>query len=68
MLSLCCVGGCLCGCSTAIKNQGEVGIRFGNEITFFSRAAKTADEPATSELDVPAVEELILKDRTNDGN
>lgn len=40
--------GCLLhGCSIVTKNQGEVGIRYGTEITFFSRAAQTAPEPST---------------------
>ncbi len=52
-VSLAMLGTCLlAGCATELKNQGEVGIRYGHEITFFSRAAKTSDEAATSALTV----------------
>jgi hypothetical protein len=40
----------LTGCRTEVKNQGEVGFRWGTEVTFFSRAAQTAPEPATAEI------------------
>lgn len=42
--------GCLTGCMTITTNQSEVGFRWGTEVTFFSRASKTSDEPATAEL------------------
>ena len=59
-LLLSCLLLCLGGCATVIKNQGEVGMRWGTEITFFSRAAQTADEPATAEIKVPALAEWII--------
>lgn len=48
------------GCATTLTNQGEVGARWGTEFTFFSRAAKTSDEPATAKVEVPGLTELIL--------
>lgn len=42
-------GGCMGGCSITTKNQGETGLRYGTEITFFHRAAQTAPEQAKIE-------------------
>jgi len=53
------------GCTTTLKNQGDIGFRASTEWAFFHRAAKTSDEPATSNLDVPSIEELILKSENN---
>lgn len=67
---LCCIAtlfcaGCLCLCMTACKietkNQGECGFRYGTEFTFFSRSAKTADEPATIESSSQPLMEYIHK-------
>lgn len=55
------VGGCLTGCTITTSNQGEAGFRWGTEFTFFSRSAKTADEPATIKSEVPALEEWFRK-------
>jgi len=50
-LALLGLGGCLlAGCMYETKGQAEWGIRYGTEITFFSRNAKTADEPSTAKL------------------
>jgi len=49
------LSGCLLGCATALTNHGEVGLRYGTELTFFSRASKTADITATAEIEVPAL-------------
>ena len=55
---LCCLPVCLAGgCATTLENYGEVGIRYGTEITLFSRASETCDCQATSEL---SVSEAIL--------
>ena len=41
------IGGCLwSGCTITTLHSGEVGVRFGNEITFFHRAAQTGVYPA----------------------
>jgi hypothetical protein len=48
------------GCTIITKNQGEVGVRYAGEITFFSRATKTDGEAATISLEVPSLEEWIL--------
>lgn len=59
------LGGCLlaaAGCTIDLANQGEVGFRYGTEITFFHRAAKTSDEHAVSDLSVPSIEEWIKGD------
>jgi len=61
-LFLVCVSGCLCGCTITTANQGEVGFRFGNELTFFHRAAQTAPQPAVINTEVPALVEWFLKD------
>lgn len=50
---------CLHGCAVVTKNQGEVGLRYGHEITFFSRAAQTAPEPATIESKFPSLTDWI---------
>jgi hypothetical protein len=50
------------GCMTTLHNQGEVGFRWGTEITFFHRAAATSEETATAELEVPGVVEWVLGD------
>ena len=54
---------CLVGCATNIKNQSEVGFRWGTEVTFFSRAAQTAPEAATATLKFPPLEEYFLRER-----
>ena len=54
-------GACLAsGCATALTNHGEVGIRYGTELTFFSRASKTADTTATAEVEVPALVDWLF--------
>ena len=53
-------GGCLGGCSITTKNQGETGIRYGTEITFFHRAAQTAPEPAEIKTDAPSLEHWLF--------
>lgn len=45
------IGGCLVsGCMFETHGQAEWGIRYGTEITFFSRSAKTADEASTAKM------------------
>lgn len=51
----------LAGCTFINKNQGECGVRYGTEITFFHRAAQTAPEPATLETRVPSLDEWIKR-------
>ena len=46
------VPACLAGCQIVTHNQGEMGIRWGTEVTFFSRSAQTAPEPATVKFSV----------------
>ena len=59
---LLCLGGCLTtGCTTTLKNQGEVGFRYGTEFTFFHRAAQTSPEPAVSKTEVPALTEWLFR-------
>jgi hypothetical protein len=56
--------GCLAeGCTIDLKNQGEVGFRYGHEITFFHRAAKTSDEAARSSIETSSLTEYIWKPR-----
>lgn len=64
---LACVGGCLCGCSITTKNQGETGIRYGTEITFFHRAAQTAPEPAEIKSDAPSLEHWLFDPKPIEG-
>lgn len=47
------------GCSIPSKNNGEAGIRWGTEVTFFHNTAKTSDEEARISLEVPSVSEWI---------
>lgn len=54
--------GCLLGCQTIVKNQSEVGFRWGTEVTFFSRAAETADEEATAELRSQPLSDYLARD------
>lgn len=54
------LGAALTGCTITTKNQGEMGLRYGTEITFFSRAAQTAPEPATISTDVPGLLEWLF--------
>jgi len=49
----------IAGCKSTAKNQAEVGLRYGTEITFFSRAAQTSPEPATYEVTSTVVDELL---------
>ena len=49
------------GCSLITKEQGELGIRYGTEITFFHRAACTQCE-AESRIEAPAILEWIIGD------
>jgi hypothetical protein len=52
-VAICCLPlVCLASCATTLENYGEVGIRYGTEITLFSRASKTCDEEATSALSI----------------
>lgn len=53
------LAGCLQGCTIDLANQGEVGFRYGTEITFFHRAAKTSDEHAVSVLNADSIIERI---------
>ena len=53
--------GCLAGCQITTKNQGETGIRYGTEITFFSRAAQTAPEEATIKSEAPALVDWLFR-------
>lgn len=46
------LGGCLAGCKSSAKNQSEIGIRYGTEVTFFSRAAQTSPEAGSFEVTV----------------
>ena len=47
------------GCSILLEDQGETGIRYGTEITFFSRASTTnATSAATVDIQ-PAVDYFI---------
>ena len=60
------LGGCLClcmatGCQITTKNQGETGIRYGTEITFFSRAAQTSPEEATIKSEAPALVDWLFR-------
>lgn len=41
------LAGCLWGCAIHTRNNGEVGVRWGTEITFFHR---TADTKSTAEI------------------
>lgn len=36
------VGGCLSGCKIILQDAGEVGLRYGTEITFFQRTSTTS--------------------------
>ena len=56
------------GCMTSLSNHGEVGFRYGTEVTFFHRSAETADEPATAELSVPGVTEWIFGQQRDGGD
>jgi len=47
------------GCSLITKNHGEIGVRYGTELTFFHRAAQTATEEATFSVDFPSLEEML---------
>lgn len=55
------MGGCV-ATSTSKGNQ-ELGVRFGNEIAFFSRASQTSPEEAwtRTELDVQALLEFLAE-------
>ena len=57
------LGWAVMGCTITTTNQGEAGIRYGTEITFFSRAAQTAPQSAVIETSVPSLEEWLLRDR-----
>lgn len=54
----------IAGCTITTKNQGETGVRYGTEITFFHRAAQTAPEPAMIRTEVPSLEEWIRSNTT----
>ena len=51
-LVLLAIGGCLLGCTTTVSNSTEAGLRWGTEVTFFSRAAKTADEKGVATITI----------------
>lgn len=51
------------GCAATLTNQGEVGFRYGTEFTFFHRASETSEEPAKSELEVPALVDWVVGDK-----
>lgn len=53
MAGLLVAGGCLLpACTMTVKNQSEFGVRYGTEVTFFSRAAQTAPEPGTATVTI----------------
>lgn len=61
------VGTCLTGCATRLGHHGEVGVRYGTEVTFFSRASQTSDVEATAEIEVPALIDWLLKPKPEPG-
>lgn len=61
----------LVGCMTVQKNQGEMGLRYGTEVTFFSRASQTSPEEATNSVTIPTLDKVIdgvMKPTPSDGN
>lgn len=62
---------CLAGCAVVTRNQSEAGLRYGTELTFFSRASQTSPETAESKLTIPVLEKAIEDATTptpSDGN
>lgn len=65
VLACVCLVGCLSltGCSTEIGNNGEWGIETSQSFLIVHRAAKTSDETATLNIEVPAIMEWIAKSK-----
>ena len=61
------LGACLAtGCTSTLKNAGDVGFRYSTEFAFFHRAAKTSggdeDSVAMTNTEFPALVEWFLPD------
>jgi hypothetical protein len=58
------VSGCLTGCTSTLKNAGDVGFRYSTEFAFFHRAAKTSggdqDNVAQTNTEFPALVSWFL--------
>ena len=54
------------GCTITAKNSGQMGLRFGTDIAFYSSAAQTAPEPATLKSEFPSVESWIFRPKPED--
>jgi hypothetical protein len=72
VLGIVCAANCalvmLSACAIELLNQGEVGLRYGSEITFFHRASKTSDELATSSVEAPALIDWIVGPSGDEAN